>query len=222
MCDREPDTLSTTGGVETLIGEPSYLVANTIASRPRSHVVQLCLVPGPSCQTAVDLQSWNTTQDTGPVCVPVEDQGVRADSISSPSLRQTNAKGRPSGRPFAFLTFVIHPAPVAVRETMERGIRTPTGGSTDSPGANPDRRTSGPGARKRGRAGCMDAPSNPNEAAIPQATHGVAVEPRHAWLPSAGHRAATHGVALPGARTPPHPTNLRSAKLPTSRNGSPP
>ena len=110
-----------------------------------------------------------------------------------------------------------------------------------------------PWSAQRGRAGCMDAPSNPNEAATllpePQATSptypgawrrvhrqrrlqlrearpwsaqarkglgawmhpaipamkrpfrkprdAIAVEPRHAWLPSAGHRAATHGVALP-------------------------
>ncbi|ROP79256.1 hypothetical protein EDF74_0299 [Stenotrophomonas rhizophila] len=50
----------------------------------------------------------------------------------------------------------------------------------------------------------------------------IAVEPRHAWLPP-DHRAATHGVALPEGRTlRPHPSNMRSAKLPTSRNGSPP
>jgi len=60
----------------------------------------------------------------------VDASGARRDGQGtvSPSLRQTNAKGRPSGRPFAFLTFVIHPAPVAVRETMERGMRTPDRG----------------------------------------------------------------------------------------------
>lgn len=67
---------------------------------------------------------------------------------SDPPLSATQIKRPPSGAAFLF-----------VRRTAW-GPSTATG-STDSPGANPDSRTAGPGARQRGRAGCMDAPSNP-------------------------------------------------------------
>lgn len=50
----------------------------------------------------VRLQSWDTTQDTCPVCDLLQGQEVRFGSIRSPSLRQTNAKRPPSGGLFAF------------------------------------------------------------------------------------------------------------------------
>ncbi len=75
----------------------------------------------------------------------------------------------------------------------------------------------------------MDAPSNPgNEAAIAQPRMAwlypaALAQPRMAWLYPAALAQPRMAWLYPGARTPtPHPANLRSAKLPTSRNGSPP
>lgn len=47
----------------------------------------------PSGEVPQKLQWRDTNKDTLLVCVPVRDQGVRADSAVSPSLRQFHASG---------------------------------------------------------------------------------------------------------------------------------
>lgn len=67
------------------------------------------------------LQSRDTTQDTRPVCGLLQGQGVRLESIRSPSLRQTNKKGRPSGGLFYLSGAATHgplPLPASPRKVQ--------------------------------------------------------------------------------------------------------